>query len=183
MEVEVKIPISKEDFDRLKEHSWCNLEKTDRYFSLYSSKEERLANKEPVIRIRDNWGSKFYFTFKQKSTENGIEANKEYETLLPDPKPIIKFLETVGYKQWFTKKKTGFVWKIIKDNQPTLTCEPVCVNGLYYFEIEAADYDGDKNVAIELIKQTVKDLGLDFEKRDERPWPTILENQIATEDR
>lgn len=180
MEIELKIPLKKENFDlfvaKTKEtKKYTCFCKQDQYFSRFDSKEKRIENKEPSIRIRDLGDSKIkLFTLKRKSIEDGIEVNVEKETEIIDTEPLIDLLLICGYKVWFSKKKESCCWQQTFENI-SLNCELVCLNDkLHYFEVEAADFEGDKNLAINALKACIKEYGLNYDDRDERPWTEIL---------
>ena len=104
-EIEIKIPLTSEEFDRLYDficlkqsivgitiigdaEKNCKRKfflKKDEYFSKYDKENERRKNNEPqVIRIRTQDFEnerRSYFTIKRKVVEDGIEVNKENETL------------------------------------------------------------------------------------------------------
>ena len=133
-EIELKVPLSAEQFERIerifsKKERFSSIKivglshilKSDEYFSRYHTHEERIAaNELRVIRIRsekilssepsgiDIHGDaceKSYFCIKTKTIENGVEFNSEKETFVENPDVLRSFFEAAGYIKWFEKKK------------------------------------------------------------------------------
>ena len=205
-EIELKIPLTNEEYSRIKSFllepskiqglSVANAEKilkSDEYFSLYKTHEERLKNKElRVIRIRsekkqpllpsgiDMYGEeveKAYFCIKQKSIENGIEYNREHETFIENPAVLRAFFAAAGYIKWFEKKKDSISVTCTHSDNPSFEAhlELEKVNSLPYVEIE---YTGDDFTADEVrqkLEKILLALKLDPKKRDSRSWAEILE--------
>lgn len=195
-EIEVKIPLSKEDFDRLfdslilcKAHipgvdvvssSSELIVKRDEYYSKYDSREERRAAGEPqVIRIRteDISGvSKSYFTLKFKKKENGIELNKEDETFIQEPEVLREFFAEAGYHLFFDKVKKNYSANCQSDFFPGINfhAELENVNNLLYLEVEVVQEEGEADVIKQSLFDFLKQLGLNPENRDSRSWMEIL---------
>lgn len=183
-EIEIKIPLTKEEYDSLfskiqqppftkPEH----LLKSDTYFSRYDTLEERKQackeNKEPrVIRLRtDEYENqkKSYFCIKNKSIQNGIEFNDEHESLLEDPEVLKLFFKVAGYKEYFQKNKDAY-----STYHGDFHLELEKVNGLTYVEIEVTTSDLPADTVRQNLEAFVKDLGLDPSKRDSRSWMEII---------
>ena len=212
-EIELKVPLSLEQFDRIekiitkKEHvaflkisSLSHIIKSDEYFSRYRTHEERLINKElRVIRIRseknvlcepsgiDIFGDKSenseksYFCIKRKTIENGVEFNSEYETFVENPEVLRVFFESSGFFKWFEKKKDALSVFCKLEN----TIEPLeahleleKVNGLPYIEIEYTKNDISPERVKSALKEIIRVLGVDPEKRDSRSWAEIINEKF-----
>lgn len=177
MEIEIKIPLSKKEYDAVKDkvegYAVYNC-KRDKYFSKYNTKEERIANNECMTRIRAANG-KWYLTLKRKNLKDGVEVNEEIESQISFDKPVDLFelLKEKGYKEYFTKEKITNLWHEV-DFPVRLTCELVNISNTYYFEIEVADYEGPEQGAIEAIKTCCKKWSLNYNDRDDRSWAEIL---------
>ena len=169
MKIEVKIPITEEKYHELEVYIWYSFDKLDTYYSRYS-KINRVLNKEPVIGIREN-NDKFYLIVKKD--------NEEFQTLLSDVKPVMTLLEASNYQQCFVKRKTGFAWNIMEENQQTLICEVFRINDLYYFNIKFEDYEGEEFDAMCRIEEYLSKYGLDIENKDERSWAEILGTTLS----
>ena len=213
-EIELKVPLTEGQFSKIEEiflgnerisspgvlsiHGASRIFKSDEYFSLYKTHEERIKNKElRVIRIRtekktplepsgiDIYGDesenheKSYFCIKRKSLENGVEFNSEYETFIESPEVLREFFSATGYTKWFEKTKDALsVFCTISENPEfTAHAELEKVNGLSYIEIE---YTKD-NLVPEKVRKNLEKiliaLGVDPKKRDSRSWAEILENE------
>lgn len=195
-EIEVKIPLAKEDFDRLfdslilcKTHipgvdvvssSSELIVKRDEYYSKYNSREERRAAGEPqVIRIRTeeiSGASKSYFTLKFKKKENGIELNKEDETFIQEPEVLREFFAGAGYHLFFDKVKKNYSANCQSDFFPGINfhAELENVNNLLYLEVEVVQEEGEADVIKQSLFDFLKQLGLNPENRDSRSWMEIL---------
>ena len=195
-EIEVKIPLSKEDFDRLfdslilcKAHipgvdvvssSSDLIVKRDEYYSKYNPREERRAAGEPqVIRIRTeeiSGASKSYFTLKFKKKENGIELNKEDETFIQEPEVLREFFAEAGYHLFFDKVKKNYSANCQSDFFPGINfhAELENVNNLLYLEVEVVQEEGEADVIKQSLFDFLKQLGLNPENRDSRSWMEIL---------
>lgn len=179
METEVKIEISPEQFVRFSEQTdFLKVSKEDIYYSKFNTKTERIENNEPLVRIRKS-NSDYYFTTKIKNIVDGIERNLERETKIDDKFVIENFLFDTGYHIYFQKSKEGFK-KTIKEDDYEINIEIFVVScnnkQKIYFEIEIISDKLSNSQAIELLKEKVSSFDLDFEKRDERSWISIFEN-------
>jgi len=195
-EIELKIPLAKEEFDRLlrfqkeKKGSVEHLFKTDEYFSRYDDEEERRSSDEPrVIRIRyekDQQGKNTasYFCLKYKKIENGVEFNREEESLIEKPEVLKEFLKLSGYKKYFEKKKESFgAFFDSGDNGnkgDSLHLELVNVNGHLYAEVEVTQEGPSADQVREALETFVKSLGLDISKKDSRSWMQILKSDFQS---
>ena len=181
-EIEIKIPLSQEEYDRLFEKikeppftAPVHLLKSDTYFSRYDTREERRAKNEPqLIRIRTdenlNEGIKqSYFCIKRKSIENGIEFNSENETFVEDENVIKLLFEVSDYHQFFQKNKDAF-----SSYYNDFHVELEKVNGLPYVEIEVTTDNLPADQVSKNLQDFVVSLGLDPSKRDSRSWMEII---------
>lgn len=206
-EIELKIPLTEESFSSLKniilekKMAGCltfskisHVIKSDEYYSLYESHDERVKNKElRVIRIRcervemlepsgiDIFGDSSesiesaYFTIKEKSLENGIEFNREYETKIDNPDVLRSFFKAAGYKCWFKKIKDSFsTYSCLTDTNFEAHLELERVNDLPYIEIEYTGDDLDPGQVRENLEKILLALKIDPKNRDCRSWPQIL---------
>lgn len=203
-EIEIKIPLTSEEFDRLYDFIClkqsivgitiigdagknCKRKfflKKDEYFSRYDKENERRENNEPqVIRIRTQDFEnerRSYFTIKRKVVEDGIEVNKENETLIEDADVLRDFFDLAGYSKWFSKEKKAIgvycTFNLLEG--VTFHLELEIVNELKYVEIEVTDTKGSANDIKEGLTQFVKALHLDPQKKDSRSWVEILNGKI-----
>ena len=203
-EIEIKIPLTSEEFDRIydflclkkyidgikiivDDKNPCERKfflKKDEYFSKYKKEIERRENNEPqVIRIRtqdfEN-DRRSYFTIKRKVVEDGIEVNKEDETFIEDADVLRDFFALSGYSRWFSKEKKacGVYCTFSLFEGVTFHLELEIVNELKYVEIEVTDTDGSAKDIKAGLTQFVKALNLDPLKKDSRSWVEIINGKI-----
>ena len=203
-EIEIKIPLTSEEFDRIydflclkksidgikilgDDKNPCERKfflKKDEYFSKYKKEIERRENNEPqVIRIRtqDFENDRHsYFTIKRKVVEDGIEVNKEDETFIEDADVLRDFFALSGYSRWFSKEKKacGVYCTFSLFEGVTFHLELEIVNELKYVEIEVTDTDGSAKDIKAGLTQFVKALNLDPLKKDSRSWVEIINGKI-----
>lgn len=185
MEIEIKIPMKKEDWEAMVENLkdvTMYVFKKDTYYSKCDTVAMRRTLQEPLIRIRDTSQSQ-YLTIKKKSVKDNVEVNEELESNIGQSiEAVLELLKLNGYSVWFEKNKKSHRWSQIL-NHINLTCELVCVNGAYYyFEVEAADYNASEKSAIEALKECVKKYGLKWKNRDSRSWVDIIQNHKENDD-
>ena len=215
-EIELKVQLSEEHYTSIENiilgksqgvtqirfHTRARVIKSDEYFSLYRTHEERIAHKElKVIRIRterthslepsgidmygddSDTGGKSYFCIKHKTLENGMEFNSEHETFVENPDVLRTFFAATGYTKWFEKQKNAlscFCSLAGSDFEAHLEVERV--NGLPYAEIEYTRDDVPPETVRPQLCQILRALGVDETKRDHRSWAEILENgKVKTE--
>ena len=174
-EIELKIPLSQVQYDdlykkifveknctgvKVLDSSSEQIYKHDEYFTKYATLEERAEKNEPqVIRLRTEsvLGNKqCFFTIKRKTLQNGIEVNKEDETLVSDENVLRLFFEEAGYRRWFNKEKKAYSSHCVLDDeneasdcgigqvklgQTIFHLELVEVNGMLYVEVEVVSDD------------------------------------------
>ena len=133
-EIELKIPLSQNEYDFIKNVIYSEtkipdisfmskpvfLVKEDEYYSRFNSYEERLQNNEAqCIRIRSEaiysnsllsdigecTEEKSYFTIKRKSYKDNMEVNREDETFVENTDVLRKLFSEAKYKCWFKKEK------------------------------------------------------------------------------
>ncbi len=193
-EIELKVPLTCEQFDRIQKiltqnqlssiniRGLSHILKSDEYFSRYHSHEERIKNKElRVIRIRtenDGKGEKSFFCIKKKTIENGVEFNSEKETFVEDADVLRDFFAATGYIKWFEKKKDALsVYATVSENSDfEAHLELEKVNSLPYIEIEYTKEDLPADQVRAGLEQILLVLGVDPKKRDSRSWAEILKN-------
>lgn len=194
-EIELKLPLSDQQYDFVRSVitgavqtegvnvcSDCErLLKSDEYYSRYTSREESKAAGEPqVIRIRgevDGAGAgRFYFCIKRKSIENGIELNREDETLVENPEVIRDILNISGYHKFFEKKKDALSVYCRSDKLPDLHfhLELEIVNHLKYIEVEVTEEDCPADKVRQSLEVFISLFGLNAQNRDSRSWMEIL---------
>lgn len=205
-EIELKVPITEEQFEEItgiisRKKSFGALEirsparviKSDEYFSLYRTHEERIKNNElKVIRIRteksapiepsgiDMHGGngdseKSYFCIKRKTLENGAEFNTEHETYIENPDVLRAFFAAAGYVRWFSKTKDAVsVSCALADVDFEAHLEIEKVNGLPYAEIEYTKEDFPCEKVRPLLERILAAFGIDSKKRDPRSWAEII---------
>lgn len=195
-EIEIKIPITKKEFDFLRDvfyferktlsdvevlkNSPKQILKQDEYWSRYKTREERIQNGEAqVIRIRTekiNDDEKSYFTIKHKTYENGIELNKEDETFIENPDVLREFFLESDYQKWFEKTKLSFssLCRSSLFGEIIFHVEIENVNDLLYAEIEVTQEIGDAQNIKNALNEFSKQIGLSPEKKDSRSWVEIL---------
>lgn len=195
-EIEIKIPLTDLEYNRILSQiqgdekaekveditfgKTVKLFKQDEYYSLYDTRQERLAAGEPqVLRIRtedDGTQKKSYFTIKFKTRQNGVELNKEDETFVENPEVIRELFEVAKYKRWFNKEKDA--WSVHCESKVLpgvdFHLELEKVNNLPYVEIEVTDEQGDADVIKKALSDFVKLLGLNPENKDSRSWVEII---------
>ena len=194
-EIELKVPLSVEQFDRIQKiltqkeqlssiniRGLSHILKSDEYFSRYHTHEERIKNKElRVIRLRtenDGKGEKSFFCIKQKTIENGVEFNSEKETFVEDADVLRAFFEASGFIKWFEKKKDAISVYATLSEKPDFEAhlELEKVNSLPYIEIEYTKEDLPADQVRASLEQILLALGVDPKKRDSRSWAEILES-------
>ncbi len=193
-EIELKVPLSEEQFDRIEKiltqnqlssiniRSLSHILKSDEYFSRYHTHEERIKNKElRVIRIRtenDGTGEKAFFCIKRKTIENGVEFNSEKETFVEDADVLRAFFEASGFIKWFEKKKDALsIYATVAENSDfEAHLELEKVNSLPYIEIEYTKEDLPADQVRAGLEKILLALGVDPKKRDSRSWAEILES-------
>lgn len=173
--------------------------KSDEYYSRYTSREESKAAGEPqVIRIRGevsgaeagavaeagaggesdemSASGRFYFCIKRKSIENGIELNREDETLVENPEVIRDILNISGYHKFFEKKKDALSVYCTSDKLPDLHfhLELEIVNHLKYIEVEVTEEDCPADKVRQSLEVFISLFGLNAQNRDSRSWMEIL---------
>ena len=194
-EIELKIPLSKTEYDGLFDEIWCKQKvegikildfskdevfKQDEYFSKYKTLEERKNSSEPqVIRIRTEitgGQKKSYFTIKRKTLRDGVEVNREDETFLEDAEVLREFFEEAGYWRWFNKEKKAFSahCAICGKEELAFHVELVVVNEMPYVEIEITAENVAAEVGARVLEEFVQLLGLDPAKKDGRSWYSII---------
>ncbi len=169
-EIELKIPLSQVQYDdlykkifveknctgvKVLDSSSEQIYKHDEYFTKYATLEERAEKNEPqVIRLRTEsvrGDKQCFFTIKRKTVQNGIEVNKEDETLVSDENVLRLFFEEAGYRRWFNKEKKAYSSHCVLDDeneasdcgigqvklgQTIFHLELVEVNKMLYVEVE-----------------------------------------------
>ena len=174
-EIVLKIPLSQVQYDdlykkifveknctgvKVLDSSSEQIYKHDEYFTKYATLEERAEKNEPqVIRLRTEsvrGDKQCFFTIKRKTVQNGIEVNKEDETLVSDENVLRLFFEEAGYRRWFNKEKKAYSSHCVLDDeneasdygigqvklgQTIFHLELVEVNGMLYVEVEVVSED------------------------------------------
>lgn len=203
-EIEIKIPLTSKEFDRLYAFLCLKISikgiqilgnvknpcerrfflKKDEYYSKYKKEIERKENNEPqVIRIRTQDFEnerRSYFTIKRKVVEDGIEVNKEDETFIEDTNVLRDFFALAGYSKWFSKEKKacGVYCKFSSFEGVTFHLELEIVNELKYVEIEVTDTEESAKDIKTGLTEFVKALNLDPLKKDSRSWVEIINGKI-----
>lgn len=158
-EIELKIPLSQVQYDdlykkifveknctgvKVLDSSSEQIYKHDEYFTKYATLEERAEKNEPqVIRLRTEsvrGDKQCFFTIKRKTVQNGIEVNKEDETLVFDENVLRLFFEEAGYRRWFNKEKKAYSSHCVLD-EIIFHLELVEVNKMLYVEVEVVSDD------------------------------------------
>ena len=128
-------------------------------------------------------GNESYFTTKIKLLKDGFENNIENELLIHDPNTMDACLHDMGYRCWFEKSKYSYgSYRMCDDRRYHIEIERVSVKHgdevkhVWYVEIENTDSnDATEETLIADEKAIFKELGLDPNKVDNRPWVKILE--------
>ena len=195
-EIELKVPLTCEQFDRIEKiltkkdqlpsinniRGLSHILKSDEYFSRYHTHEERIKNNElRVIRLRtenDGNGEKAFFCIKRKTIENGVEFNSEKETFVEDADVLRAFFEASGFIKWFEKKKDAISVYATLSEKPDFEAhlELEKVNSLPYIEIEYTKEDLPADHVRAGLEKILLALGVDPKKRDSRSWAEILES-------
>ncbi|MCR4580722.1 MAG: hypothetical protein K5681_10295 [Treponema sp.] len=204
-EIELKIPVTYEQYNFIHDvilgmtfaddvkvlHGGVkSIEKRDEYYSRYKTREESRAAGEPqVIRIRTEvYGadsidgansSKAFFCIKRKTLENGVELNREDETLVENPDVIRDILNLSGYHKFFEKKKKALSVNCSSSilSGVTFHVELEVVNGLKYIEVEVTEEGVLADQVRHALERFVCFFGLDPSKRDSRSWMEILSSK------
>lgn len=156
--------------------------KSDKYFSRYKTREERKQNNEPtVIRLRseqnlDTGTKESFFCIKTKTVENGIELNREDETVVKDETVLERLFETTGFIKYFEKQKDAFsTYCSLDGSDINFHLELEKVNNLEYVEIEVTDSTQPADQVRAGLEKLVAGLGLDASKKDSRSWMDIVQ--------
>lgn len=190
-EIEIKLPLTDAEYDKIfsviyGDSKLAGLEvcsqperilKSDEYYSRYQTRAESKAVGEPqVIRIRTENEERAFFCIKRKSVENGIELNREDETLVENADVVRDLLQLSGYHKFFEKKKDAY----------SVHCQsvvlPGCdfhlelerVNDLKYMEVEVTDGSDKADDVRAALEKFIVQFGLDSSKRDKRSWMEII---------
>ena len=188
-EIELKIPLSDADYERIRNEICDGNEKrfvkNDEYYSRYDTRAESKAAGEPqVIRIRSEKfaeaGSdifsafKSYFCIKRKVIENGIELNREDETFVENADVVRDLLLFSGYHKFFEKQKNAIsAFRTVDDISFHVELE--IVNNLKYIEIEVTDSEKPADDVRSSLEAFAGSFALDASKRDSRSWMEILQ--------
>ncbi len=196
-EIEIKIPLNIEDFERIEKlispggqksgscqlvfSDFMRIFKSDRYFSRYKTRQDRKENGEfEVIRLRTEktgGGKKSFFTTKRKSLVNGFEVNDEKETFVENPEVLENFLLSSEFIKWFEKTKDAqsVLCRLRDGKDLVFHLELEKVNSFFYVEIECAESRNCQNSEVFLeLKKAAEALSLSIENIDPRPWTEIL---------
>jgi len=128
-------------------------------------------------------GNISFFTTKIKRLKDGFENNVENELLIHDPNTMDACLHDMGYRCWFEKTKFSYGLQFNRNNSVYhVEIERVSakhgddIKFVWYVEIENVDStdDTDEATIIADEKAIFKELGLDPNKVDNRPWVEIL---------
>ena len=191
-EIELKIPLSQAQYEELYkkifvekkcagvkvlDSSGEQIYKHDEYFTKYATLEERAEKNEPqVIRLRTEsvrGNKQCLFTIKRKTLQNGIEVNKEDETLVSDENVLRLFFEEAGYRRWFNKEKKAYSSHCVLDDeneasdcgigqvklgQTIFHLELVEVNKMLYVEVEVVSDDDTAETENKLCGKGSSDL-------------------------
>lgn len=193
-EIEIKIPLSDAEYDKIfsvisGKSDLLGLEirskperilKSDEYYSRYNTRAESKAAGEPqVIRIRSENNERSFFCIKRKSLENGIELNREDETLVENADVIRDLLGISDYHKFFEKKKDAWSVHCKANVLPgaDFHLELEIVNGLKYVEIEVTEEGEAADKVRESLEKFVMLFGLDSSKRDSRSWMEIIKGR------
>lgn len=196
-EIEIKIPLSDFEYDKIfsvisgdeqltgltVNDRPVRILKSDEYYSRYQTRAESKASGEPqVIRIRSENSSeeaaveRSFFCIKRKSIENGIELNREDETLVENAEVIRDLLQLSGYHKFFEKKKDALSvhCKATVLAGADFHLELEIVNNLKYVEIEVTEEGQPADTVRSALEKFVALFGLDSSKRDSRSWMEII---------
>ena len=173
-EIELKIPLSQEQYDdlykkifveknctgvKVLDSSSEQIYKHDEYFTKYATLEERVEKNEPqVIRLRTEsvrGDKQCFFTIKRKTVQNGIEVNKEDETFVSDENVLRLFFEEAGYRRWFNKEKKAYSSHCVLDDENEVSdCGIGQVKlGQTIFHLELVEVNGMLYVEVEVVSE------------------------------
>jgi predicted adenylyl cyclase CyaB len=171
-EIELKVSITKEEYAILKEDF------SDRMSDLgYAEKKDMYLRKEGYtddnLRLREAAG-KWTLTYKERSTDEGIEVNKEIELEIVNGNDVYKFLEVMGFQKSFEKVK-----KVHRFEMNRIKYELVEVPKLGTFlEIEVILENEEDLKKIAVAKKKVKDalmsLNITSKTIEERSYKSML---------
>lgn len=203
-EIEFKINVGKEGIEKILDTNYFNSKnlclcgfnmKRDIYFR--TSKEGEVIRIRQVqsvgcsnidkffdkIEFNEDSFSESYLCFKNKgfSDDGKTEITNEYETLIKDPEPFIKIMESKNVDIHFTKEKKSVLIEFIDDiYRNSYHIELVCVNNKHwYIEIEWIDKIEDTHFnsidnVISYLEGRILELGFDPHNKDPRPWKEIV---------
>lgn len=140
------------------------IEKTDRYY----------GGEDFSFRLRGMAGQ-WVLTFKDKTSEEGIEVNQEWEMLIPSEEVFKLFLTRLQVPFLYEKSKKG--WFFLSQS---LTIELLKVGELegVFVEIETllpADAKEEEILrAKSLLNETLSRLGISPDEIEKRPYREIL---------
>lgn len=178
IEVEIKVPVGKKVFDRVRERLKKNSKflnssyEIDKYFN--APHRNFLGKKHPTeyLRVRTE-SSGGYFTYKNVHLNSKGEKthSDEYETEIKDTSQVEKILKILNFDNYLTvdKKRETYTYK----GQFEIALDKV--KGLGYFiEIEALKNFRSNETALQRIYSFAKELGIDTAKRDNNGYVLLL---------
>lgn len=116
------------------------------------------------------------FGIKFKTVENGIEFNKEHETVVEDAAVLRKFFASTGFKKYFNKEKNSFGFMCCLNEAPQILfhAELEIVNGFTYLESECTQTETESEEVSVLLEKFFMELGLEPSRKDSRSWMSII---------
>ncbi len=178
VEVEIKIPVSKKGFERVRE----SLRKTTKFISAsrdidkyFNAPHRNFLEKTPTeefLRVRIKKDSS-YFTYKHGywNKDKGHTHSDEYETRVENHKELEKMLSVLNFKNILQIDKKREVYQARGGFE--VSFDKVKNLG-YFIEIESLKDFGGKEKTMEKLYEFARKLGLDPTKRDSSGYVTLM---------
>ena len=176
VEVECKVLISKEEFEKIIKKFNLSISKTLKKDTYYRNKN---MDSNARIRIREEEqfkNKKYRLTVKNKNIEDGFENNQEYESIINDIDILQKLFEVAKLEKCFEKTKLcyGFTY----ESEFFIEVEKVWIdenNPIYAIEIESVTdkelQSFTKETEIGLLKTLLDREEIEVCSKD---WMTLL---------
>lgn len=178
IEVEIKIPISKKLFEKIKR----NLKRTaklvgisrdiDKYFNAPHRNFLAKYQPEEFLRVREKNKTSF-FTYKHGYWNSKFEHthSDEYETKIEDSGQLEKILSVLDFKEILLIDKIRETYRV--RNTFEISLDKVKALG-YFIEIESLKDMGGYEKTMERIYSFAREFGLDPTKRDSQGYVTLM---------
>jgi predicted adenylyl cyclase CyaB len=178
VEVEIKIPVSKAKFEKVKRLLSKKAKllgisnQIDKYYDPPHRSFISDGYPQEFLRLR-KFGRKSFFTYKRGYWNRKGEHthSDEYETIVDKAQQLEKVLLTLNFENFLTINKTRETYLVSKDFEVVL--DKVKKLG-YFIEVECLKTFGSREKAMDKLYQYARDLKLDPEKRDSKGYVALL---------